>query len=184
MLRLTGQYADGWWPMGAYTPEDYAAKLAAVREAADRAGRDPMAIVPALTAICLIGDEDELEDMLQAPLVKSILLMLTARDLQQFGYRHPMGEHWRGVMDFDPGILTRERLIAFCADVDTQAIRDIFPCGSPKQVAARIKEYCDAGMRVFKLMEYGGMAGLRFGAASADKVRACENELLTLVEAR
>ena len=181
MLRITGQHADGWWPMGSYTPDDYAAKLAVIREAAERAGRDPLAIVPALTAICLIGDDDELDELLQAPLVKSILLLLTADDLQRFGYQHPMGPHWRGVMDFDPVTLSRDRIVQFCADVDTRAIRDIFPCGSPKEVAARVKGFCDAGMRVFKLMDYGGMGGLRFGARSAEKVRAAEDELLALV---
>jgi phthiodiolone/phenolphthiodiolone dimycocerosates ketoreductase len=38
-------------------------------------------------------------------------------------------------------------------------------------------------MRVFKLMEYGSMAGLRFGARSADKVRETEDEILRLVGA-
>ena len=58
-------------PTGAYTPEDYAAKLTVVRDAAERAGRDPMAIVPAVTQICLIGDDDEVAAMLDAPLVKA-----------------------------------------------------------------------------------------------------------------
>ena len=181
MLDITGRHADGWWPNGAYTPEDYAAKLTVVRTAAERAGRDPMAIVPAITQICLIGDDEEIAGMLEAPLVKSIILLLTAADLRQFGYDHPMGPDWRGVMDFNPVALSRERIIRFCAEVDTQAIRDIFPCGTPKHVAQQMKGFCEAGMRVFKLMEYGGMAGLEFGARSAAKVRETEDELLKLV---
>jgi phthiodiolone/phenolphthiodiolone dimycocerosates ketoreductase len=178
MLDITGRHADGWWPMGAYTPDDYAAKLAAVRQSADRAGRDPMAIVPAITQICLIGEDDEIDEMLRAPLVKSIILLLTADDLRAFGYQHPMGPRWRGVQDFNPVTLSREKIIRFCDEVDTRAIRDIFPCGTPAQVAQRMKGFCDAGMRVFKLMEYGGMAGLKFSAESAAKVRATEDELL------
>lgn len=184
MLGITGRHADGWWPMGAYRPEDYAAKLATVRESAERAGRDPMAIVPAITQICLIGNDDELAEMLQAPMVKSIILMLTADDLRSFGYRHPMGPHWRGVMDFDPVKLSRDKIVQFCEDVDTQAIRDIFPCGTPQQVAHQMKGFCDAGMRVFKLMEYGSMGGLQFSAGSAAKVHAAEDELLRLVKER
>ena len=38
-------------------------------------------------------------------------------------------------------------------------------------------------MRVFKLMEYGGMGGLEFGARSAAKVRETEDEILKLVGA-
>jgi phthiodiolone/phenolphthiodiolone dimycocerosates ketoreductase len=183
MLGITGRHADGWWPNGAYTPEAYAAKLTLVRQAAERAGRDPMAIVPAVTQICLIGDDDEVTAMLEAPLVKAIILLVTAADLRKFGYEHPMGPQWRGVMDFDPVKLSREQIIAFCDRVDTQAVRDIFPCGTPKQVAHKVKGFCDAGMRVFKLMEYGGMAGLEFGARSAAKVHETEDEVLKLVGA-
>jgi phthiodiolone/phenolphthiodiolone dimycocerosates ketoreductase len=44
-----------------------------------------------------------------------------------------------------------------------------------------MKGFCDAGLRVFKLMEYGSMGGLAFSAGSAAKVRETEDELLTLV---
>lgn len=182
MLGITGRYADGWWPAGSYTPEDYAAKLKVIRDSAEQAGRDPLAIVPAITQICLIGDDDEIAEMLTRPMVKSIILMLTAQDLKQFGYQHPMGPEWRGIMDFDPVKLSRDKIIKFCDEVDTQAIRDIFPVGTPSQVAQKMKGFCDAGMRVFKLMEYGSMGGLKFSATSAAKVRQAEDELLRLVE--
>jgi len=184
MLRITGRHADGWWPNGAYTPEDYHQKLSVVREAAERAGRDPAAITPAVTQICLIGDDDEIAEMLKAPLVKAIVLLITAEDLRRFGYEHPMGPQWRGVQDFDPVQLSRDKIIRFCEQVDTRAITDIFPCGTPQQVAHRVKGFCDAGMRVFKLMEYGSMAGLRFSARSADKVRETEDEILRLAGAQ
>jgi phthiodiolone/phenolphthiodiolone dimycocerosates ketoreductase len=181
MLDIAGRHADGWWPNGAYTPDDYAAKLQAVRNSAERAGRDPLAIVAAVTQICLIGDDDEIDEMLRAPLVKAIILMVTAQDLAKFGYQHPMGPGWRGIMDFDPVKLSREKILAFCDEIDTQAIRDVFPCGTPQQVAQKVKGFCDAGMRVFKLMEYGAMGGLEFGATSAAKVRQTEDELLKLI---
>jgi phthiodiolone/phenolphthiodiolone dimycocerosates ketoreductase len=181
MLAITGRHADGWWPAGAWTPDEYAAKLKVIRESADRAGRDPLAIVPANVMMCLLGEEAELAEMLEAPLVKSILLMFTAEELRRFGYAHPMGPGWRGYQDIDPGILTHERIIDFLAKVDKQALLDIIPCGSPKQVARKLKGFCDAGMRVFKILDYGSMAGLRFGAISAPKVRETEDELLKLV---
>ena len=151
-----------------------------IMDAGDAVGRDMSHFVPALTQICLIGEEDEVAEMLKAPMVKSIILMQTAGDLRQFGYEHPMGPKWRGIHDLDPGILTRERMIQFCDELDTQAIRDIFPVGTPKQVAAKLKGFVDAGMRVFKVMDYGSMGGARFGASSAMKVRETEDELLLL----
>ena len=32
MLELAGRHADGWWPTGSDSPEEYAAKLAVVRQ--------------------------------------------------------------------------------------------------------------------------------------------------------
>ena len=49
MLRLTGQHFDGWLPFSP-TPALYAAGLHAVREAAERAGRDPETLA---TGVCL-----------------------------------------------------------------------------------------------------------------------------------
>jgi phthiodiolone/phenolphthiodiolone dimycocerosates ketoreductase len=180
MLDIAGRYADGWWASGARTPDDYAAKLKVLRDSAERAGRDPAAIVPANIIMCLVGEEDEVEEMLDAPLVKSILLMHTADELRYHGHAHPMGPTWRGYQDINPGILTRERIIQFCAETDKQAVRDMVPHGTPKEVARVFKGYCDAGMRVFKVMDYGGMAGQKFAANSARKVIEVENEVLRL----
>jgi phthiodiolone/phenolphthiodiolone dimycocerosates ketoreductase len=180
MLGITGREADGWWPAGSYTPEDYAAKLKVIHEAAESVGRDPQAITPAITQMCLIGDEGEVAEMLETPMVKSIVLMINASDLRQFGYDHPMGPTWNGIMDFDPVKLSRDKIIKFCDEMDPQAIRAILPCGTPKQVAARMKGFVDAGLRVFKLMEYGSMGGLKFMGTSAAKIRETEDELLRL----
>ena len=49
-------------------------------------------------------------------------------------------------------------------------------------MATKFKGFVDAGMRVFKVMDYGGMAGLKFGATSAAKVRETEDEILRLCE--
>ena len=45
-----------------------------------------------------------------------------------------------------------------------------------------MKGFADAGMRVYKLMEYGSMGGARFSANSAAKVRETEDEIHKLVE--
>ena len=180
MLKITGRYADGWWPAGAWSPEEYAEKLAAIRDAAEQCGRDPMAIVPAFIMTCLIGDDSELAEILEAPLVKSWVLQISAPALKVFGFDHPMGEDWGGFQDIDPGVLTREKIVDMLAKVEPESILAVIPHGTPKQVAARIKGYVDAGLRVPKILDYGGMAGLKFGAKSAAKVREAEDELMKL----
>ncbi len=180
MLGITGREADGWWPAGTYTPEDFAEKLKVILDAGDAVGRDMSHFTPALTQICLIGEPDETAEMLEQPMIKSIILMQTAKDLKQFGHEHPMGPDWRGIHDLNPAVLTRERMIKFCEELDTQAIRDIFPVGTPKEVALKVKGFIDAGVQVYKLMEYGSMGGAKFSATSAAKMREAEDEIQKL----
>jgi len=180
-LEIVGRYADGWWPTGAWSPDDYAQKLATVRASAERAGRDPMAITPCYIQVCLIGRDDAtLADILDAPLVKAFLLQVSAEVLASRGHEHPMGETWRGYQDIDPATLTRERVVEFLDRVDPESILAVVPHGTPKQVAQKIKDYVDAGLRVPKILDYGGMAGLSYSAASADNVRDAEDELMRL----
>ncbi len=67
--------------------------------------------------------------------------------------------------------------------VDVQSILDIVPHGTPSQVARTVKGFCDAGLRVPKILDYGGMAGLAYAARSPQKVREAEDELMRLVGA-
>jgi len=185
MLEITGRYADGWWPAGAWTPDDYASKLKTVRDSAERAGRDPMAIVPSNIQTCLIGnDEAELAEILNAPLIKAWVLQPSAEDMRKFGFEHPLGTNWRGYQDINPEVLPRERILDMLKKTNVEAIRKIIPCGTPKEVARRLKGFVDAGLRVVKILDYGGMAGLKFAARSAEKVRATEDELMRLVEGK
>jgi phthiodiolone/phenolphthiodiolone dimycocerosates ketoreductase len=181
MLDITGRYADGWWPAGIYSPEDYASKLKTVRDTAERAGRDPLAITPAHMIPCFIGDEAEIAEIVQAPLVKAYVLQISAESLRQFGFPHPLGDGWRGIHDFNPSELTRERILALLKKVDVQAILAIVPHGTPQQIARHLKGYADAGMRIYRLFDYGGMAGLKFAARCAEKVRQTEDELARLL---
>jgi phthiodiolone/phenolphthiodiolone dimycocerosates ketoreductase len=180
-LELVGRYADGWWPTGAWTPDDYAEKLAVVRTSAERAGRDPMAITPCFIQVCLMGRDDAaLAEILKAPLVKAFLLQVSAEMLDSLGFEHPMGESWRGYQDIDPATLTRERIVDFLDQVDPESILAVVPHGTPKDVAGTIAEFVDAGLRVPKILDYGGMAGLSYSAESAEHVRQAEDELMRL----
>lgn len=181
MLEITGRFADGWWPAGAYSPEEYADKLQTVRKSAERAGRDPMAIVPAFIQTCLIGDDAELAKILDAPLVKALIMQISAEILAARGFKHPLGENWRGYQDIDPRVLNRERIVAMLDKVEPEMLLAVTPHGTPQQVARIVKDFCDAGLRVPKILDYSGMAGLAYAAASAQKVRAAEDELLRLV---
>ena len=76
---------------------------------------------------------------------------------------------------------TDERILAMLAKTDVNAIRAVVPSGSPQQVARVLKGFADAGLRVPKILDYSGMAGLKFAARSPAKVMEAEDEFLRLV---
>ncbi len=112
--------------------------------------------------------------------MKAFLLQVSAEMLRSFGYRAPDGRELARLSGHrSRGAYAREdrRLLD---RVDPEAILAVVPHGTPKQVAHDHAEYVDAGLRVPKILDYGGMAGLRFAAASADNVREAEDELMRL----
>ncbi|HXK24466.1 MAG TPA: LLM class flavin-dependent oxidoreductase [Myxococcota bacterium] len=181
MLELTGRYGDGWWPTGNDGADEYAARLAVVRQAAEKAKRDPLRIVPAKMIVCLLGERDEIREMLRQPLVKAYALQLTAESLRARGFDHPMGDRWRGIQDIEPAKLTRDRLLSFLESVEVDAILASVPHGTPKEVAREVQALHEAGLRVATLLDYSGMAGLKFAAQSPRKVRETEDEVLRLI---
>jgi len=180
MLEITGRYADGWYGSGSFTPEEFIQRHRIVRESAEKAGRDPEAIVASYMAPSLIGEPDEIVEMLEAPLIRAYILQLKAADLARFGFEHPMGGDWCGIHDLDPGKLTRNFIVDLLGRVDPKALLAMLPHGTPRQVAEQHKAFADAGAQVLKILDYGGMAGTRFAATSAQKVREAEAELLRM----
>ena len=176
MPEITSRYADCWWPGGDYSPEDCAAKLKVIRDSAERAGRDPMPITPAFIWACFIGNDDaELAEILGAPLVKAYVMQIPAEIMRKYGFAHPLGDNWRGYQDINPAVLPRERIVAMLKKVNVEGIRAIVPNGTPRKTARILKGFVEAGIQVPKILDYGGMAGLKYAARSADKVREAEN---------
>ncbi len=87
---------------------------------------------------------------------------------------------WRGFQDIDPAVLTRDRIVEFLAKVRPEMMLAVVPHGTPKEVAAIIKTFVDAGLRVPKILDYSAMAGLGHAASSAANVLAAEDALLAL----
>jgi len=58
VLRLAARYADGWNGAWRWTPETYGERVAAAREACERAGRDPATFRLSAGLYTLLGDDD------------------------------------------------------------------------------------------------------------------------------
>jgi phthiodiolone/phenolphthiodiolone dimycocerosates ketoreductase len=125
-------------------------------------------------------DDAELAEILDAPLVKAFLLQVSAQELDKRGFEHPLGADWGGYQDINPAVLPRERILRLLEKARPEMLVSMIPTGTPAQIARRLKAFVDAGLRVPKIMDYSGMAGLKFAARSGAKVRETEDELLRL----
>lgn len=147
MLRMTGQYGDGWYPFLLASPEDYAARLEVIRGAAREAGRDPDAITPALHPLVVVAPtEDEARAMLDSKWVRFWALILPDVVWQAFGLEHPLQDPVRGYMDFLPETYTRDQIDAAIDAVPPGMMEGLY-WGTPEQVIAKLRAYAEAGMR-------------------------------------
>ena len=148
MLRLTGQYGDGWYPFVAGSPDDYATRLGTIRAAARAAGRDPDAITPALQPLVVVAPtEAEARAMLDAKAVRFFGLVLPAEAWLAFGLRHPLGEDFRGFVDLLPESYDRPTVEAAIAAVPRELVEGQMFWGTPAQVVARLRAFGEAGLR-------------------------------------
>jgi phthiodiolone/phenolphthiodiolone dimycocerosates ketoreductase len=149
MLRLTGQYGDGWFPTFVSSPEEYAAKLAIIRAAAREAGRDPDRIVPALHQYVVVAPtEREAREILDSKAARfSTLLFAPVEVWHAVGKEHPFGRSFRGYVDFVPERYDRATLDSAIAAVPPELLGAGLVWGTPEQVARKFQAFGNAGLR-------------------------------------
>jgi phthiodiolone/phenolphthiodiolone dimycocerosates ketoreductase len=149
MLRLTGQYGDGWYPTGALSPEQYEAKLETIHAAARAASRDPGRIMPAFqVTIAAAPTAQEARAMLEHPMIRYLGLLLPASTWAEHGHTHPFGDEFNGYVDILPESYSEAELRAALAAVPVMDLADTGVIwGTPEQILRRLHDYVDAGMR-------------------------------------
>ncbi len=149
MLRLTGTYGDGWYPTVVGSPEEYATKLAAIRAAAAKAGRDSDAVTPALHQYVVVAPtEREARAVLETRAGRWAALLTAPPDAwRAVGAHHPFGDAFRGYVDVVPERYDRATLERALAAVPPELLGYGLVVGTPEQVTARLRQFARAGMR-------------------------------------
>lgn len=148
ILRLTGQYGDGWYPTAIASQEEYAARLQIIRNAAQEAGRDPQAITPALVQNFVVAPtEQEARKMLDTRVGRLFALQVASAAWSKLGAQHPFGEHFRGFIDWIPEQYERKMLEEALAAVPPEVLGYGLLWGTPEQVADKLRMYGEVGVR-------------------------------------
>ena len=148
MLRATGRYADAWFPVGLFRPEQYADGLQQVRAAADNANRDPHSIIAANMQFVVTGrSSGEVEEALDSVLIRAFALNIPAWAWAEHGARHPLGERFGGFQDILPQTFDEQTALAHTAAAPISLIRQFVLTGTPDEVIDRLAVWRDHGVR-------------------------------------
>jgi len=168
MLRATGRYADGFFPGAPHSPQEYAARLDAVRTAASDAGRDPMAIVPAMWIAVLTGrSRGEVDEALESQVIRSTGLLASDEFFAAHGAQHPLGAGFSGAQDILPQDIDEQTALSLIKAVPRSVVADMMLNGTPDEVVEQAAQWRDHGVRYLVLANMGMMQrSLRNGLAA------------------
>ncbi|MGH2831025.1 MAG: LLM class flavin-dependent oxidoreductase, partial [Actinomycetota bacterium] len=147
MLEITGRLGDGWLPQR-LSVDRYRDALARVHVGARAAGRDPASITPGLVLTCVVDSRHEdCHAALESPALKLGALIHDGEAWRDAGGVHPLGEAFRGIIDFVPTRFAREEIKAAMDKVPWEVMHALYPHGTPDEMAERVRAYQNAGCR-------------------------------------
>jgi len=148
MLRATGRYADGWFPVSMFSPERYADGLQQVQASADNANREPHSIVAANTQFVVTGrNSAEVDEALDSVPVRAYSFLVPDSEWAKHGARHPMGEGFTGFQDILPQLLDEATVLSHVAAAPLPLIRQCLLSGTPDEILDQLAAYRDHGVR-------------------------------------
>lgn len=161
MLRLTGQYADGWLPIFHMSAEEYGRRREVVFRHAAEAGRS--APECGLVAITNVGESRErLAEQYEAePLARLSALGVPAETWREFGLEHPCGPQCRGFVDMIPHLVDPETLAAVASRIPFELVERSIVLGGLGELTERFEALARQGLDHVMLMNISGAVGGR-----------------------
>lgn len=169
MLRITGRFADAWFPYSPLVSGCYGQHLDVVRTAASDYGRDPMAITPALLAMVVTGDSrDDVDEAMDSELIKAWTLTAPGKLFMRVGADHPLGADFSGMQDLQPFAMDEESALSHVSSVPVLAVRAAHLGGTPAEVVEQAAAWRDQGVRYLVVANLSALQrSLRKGRASS-----------------
>jgi phthiodiolone/phenolphthiodiolone dimycocerosates ketoreductase len=159
MLRLTGQYGDGWIPAWWMSPEEYGAKLAEVTAHAAAAGR-PKPVASILRFVLFAESLERAAEMFEAePLAKLFALFATGPMWEAEGLNHPLGNASRGFIDVIIHELDADGLRDLAPTIPFEMVQRVLCIGNADQLGRQFEDYAKAGLEHMVLANITGVVG-------------------------
>jgi phthiodiolone/phenolphthiodiolone dimycocerosates ketoreductase len=156
MRRAAGRYADVWFPGVTLDPHEYAEHLRGIRDVAADAGRAPHSVRGAKYFFVVTAhSEAVIEEILEAPAVRSYGLCAPSEYWLRHGAEHPLGHGFLGVHDLLPQTMDARTALSYTRQVPISLLRDFVLAGTPAEILEQLAEWRDQGMSYAVLLNMG-----------------------------
>ncbi len=177
MLRLTGQYGDGWIPAWGMSPEEYGDKLRTIAGHAEAAGR-PTPEAGMLPFTLFSESQERSEEMFEAePLGKLFGLFAMGHVWEEHGLEHPLGNDSKGFIDVIMHGLDPDDLRDIAPTIPFEMVKQVLFVGNAQELAQQFEAYAEQGLEHIVLANLTGVVG------GMDEIMARGAELPTLTAA-
>jgi len=178
MLRLTGEYGDGWYPTFPMTPGEFESALKTIRGHAVRVGRDPGAVVPGWQLFAVIGKtQKHARALLDSAPVRFVSLLAPGHLWAKAGLEHPFGPDFGGMIDFVPQDYSKAQLHAAMGKVDSDVLSQMVIWGTPESITVQLRPYLDLGLRHLVLQPASALVSRRDAIFSLRSAIAIQRRL-------
>jgi phthiodiolone/phenolphthiodiolone dimycocerosates ketoreductase len=177
MLRLTGEYGDGWVPAWPMSPSSYGDRRGTIAKYAAEAGR-PMPECAMHIRVIVGESRNHVAELMEChPLGKLSALMYSAGIWAKYGLRHPAGDRCRGLVDVIYHDLDPQQLRELAPTIPVELVEEFTFMGNAVEIADRVSGYVDNGLEHVILANSTGAVG------GLDEIRANAKESLALIAA-
>lgn len=159
MLRLTGQYGDGWIPAWGMSAEEYGQKRETVNGHASAAGR-PNPVASMLPFTLFAESAARAEEMFEAePLGKLFGLFAMGSVWEKHGLTHPLGNDSQGFIDVIIHDLDADDLRDIAPTIPWQMVEEVLFVGNAEELATQFEAYAKQGLEYIVMANLTGVVG-------------------------
>jgi phthiodiolone/phenolphthiodiolone dimycocerosates ketoreductase len=152
LQRITAQYGDGWMTNSTNawtTPELFAEKVKETRTIVEQNGRDPDAFRFGLTPVLLLHEDPDVIDRVHDnPVIRyfsALFGRLDNADWAKEGIESPFPPDYKYSLEYLPMKWTKSDVMKILDRTPRVVSEKSWLSGSPKEVAAKLQEYVEAG---------------------------------------
>ena len=159
MLRLTGEYGDGWIPAWGMTAEEYGAKRTVIAAHAAAVGR-PAPESSLLPFVLFAESQDAAAEMFdREPLGKLFGLFAMGHVWEKFGLQHPLGNDSQGFVDVIIHDLNPDDLRDLANTIPFDMVKEVLFIGNTAELASQFEAYARNGLEHVVLANITGVVG-------------------------